>query len=320
MLNESIITFWPRSHANGQHNGNKAQICCSMSSFARATRSSSKGVASNGSTLVPKEGAIVTPAVKKLLSEQGWNIKASGTKKQDIHYSPPRKPNPIAAEDNSTVHSCSSCDDNIEEDFYRYFGETQALRDIFKESSICRQCKKGELVLDFNSVGLATIVSTRCSNCSTHCSTSLQGATTPITSHSRLSDYAVNTLFVLCMMLSGDGGTEAGKLVGLLDLPSSASMDRSTYPTIEDDLAMAIIKLTEVLLQKNLDKEVELWAGGNNSFDKSKWDVARQKGKPLAFEDMPTLTASYDMGWQKRSSGRRYDSHSGHAALVGKLT
>ena len=26
------------------------------------------------------------------------------------------------------------------------------------------------------------------------------------------------------------------------------------------------------------------------------------------------------MGWQKRSSGRRYDSHSGHAALVGKYT
>ena len=121
-------------------------------------------------------------------------------------------------------------------------------------------------------------------------------------------------------MLSGDGGTEAGKLVGLLDLPRAASMDRSIYPLIEDDLALAIIDLTNVLLQKNLDKEIELWSKGNTTFDRTKWDDARQNAKPLAFDDMPTLTASYDMGWQKRSIGRRYDSHSGHAALVGKLT
>ena len=30
------------------------------------------------------------------------------------------------------------------------------------------------------------------------------------------------------------------------------------------------------------------------------------------------LTVTYDMGWQKRSSGRRYDSSSGHAFIVGE--
>ena len=29
------------------------------------------------------------------------------------------------------------------------------------------------------------------------------------------------------------------------------------------------------------------------------------------------LTVQYDMGWQKRSSGRRYDSSSGHAFIIG---
>ena len=29
------------------------------------------------------------------------------------------------------------------------------------------------------------------------------------------------------------------------------------------------------------------------------------------------LTVPYDMGWQKRSSGRRYDSSSGHAFIIG---
>ena len=28
------------------------------------------------------------------------------------------------------------------------------------------------------------------------------------------------------------------------------------------------------------------------------------------------LTVIYDMGWQKRSSGRRYDSSSGHAFII----
>ena len=29
------------------------------------------------------------------------------------------------------------------------------------------------------------------------------------------------------------------------------------------------------------------------------------------------LTVTYDMGWQKRSSGRRYDSSSGHTFIIG---
>ena len=32
------------------------------------------------------------------------------------------------------------------------------------------------------------------------------------------------------------------------------------------------------------------------------------------------VTASYDMGWQRRSSGRAYNSRSGHVILVGEIT
>ena len=34
----------------------------------------------------------------------------------------------------------------------------------------------------------------------------------------------------------------------------------------------------------------------------------------------PCLGVTYDMGWQKRSSGRRYDSNSGHGFIVGTVT
>ena len=38
----------------------------------------------------------------------------------------------------------------------------------------------------------------------------------------------------------------------------------------------------------------------------------RQEG-----EKKVKLTVKYDMGWQKRSSGRGYDSYSGHAFIIG---
>jgi hypothetical protein len=42
----------------------------------------------------------------------------------------------------------------------------------------------------------------------------------------------------------------------------------------------------------------------------------------VGVEDLPSLTIGYDMGWQKRSSGHHYDSHtsSGHAIPIGVLT
>ena len=36
--------------------------------------------------------------------------------------------------------------------------------------------------------------------------------------------------------------------------------------------------------------------------------------------DPVALTISYDMGWNKRSSGHRYDSLSGHAFAIGEYT
>ena len=37
-------------------------------------------------------------------------------------------------------------------------------------------------------------------------------------------------------------------------------------------------------------------------------------------EGSVVLTASYDMGWQRRSSGRAYNSRSGHGVLVGEIS
>ena len=39
--------------------------------------------------------------------------------------------------------------------------------------------------------------------------------------------------------------------------------------------------------------------------------------RPLTERESVGITVSYDMAWQKRSSGQKYDSPSGHAFIVG---
>jgi hypothetical protein len=42
----------------------------------------------------------------------------------------------------------------------------------------------------------------------------------------RMSDYAINLLYVLGFLSCGDGGTEAGRVLGLLGLPNDTTMER----------------------------------------------------------------------------------------------
>ena len=44
------------------------------------------------------------------------------------------------------------------------------------------------------------------------------------------------------------------------------------------------------------------------------WRALSDKGKN---KNNVKLTVAYDMGWKKRSSGRRYDSSSSHAFIIG---
>ena len=266
-----------------------------MVSFARATRASKKGKNdSNSSTFTPAKGVVITPAVKKLLSETGWTMRGSSAKKTEIHYTPekvqpPVVQSPLEAEMFSDASSSEGEEDDNE--YCRFITEVQAVKDLFHESAVCRQCKKGGLKVEFKSYLLGTSIVTKCSNCFTQCSSDVQRTTIPSTSHLQLSDYAVNCLFVLAMMLSGDGGTEAAKILGLLDLPRSASIDRSAFPTVETVICREVISLTEKLLDNNLKEEVRNWSKSESQdFDQIKWEDARQNDKPIAFDDMPSVT------------------------------
>ena len=56
------------------------------------------------------------------------------------------------------------------------------------------------------------------------------------------------------------------------------------------------------LFQENREEDFQKWKDGE-------LDASHVK-----------ITISYDMGWNKRSSGNRYDSISGHGVAIGSLT
>lgn len=108
------------------------------------------------------------------------------------------------------------------------------------------------------------------------------------------------------MMLSGDGGSESTHLLGMLDLPNSMMMEGSSFPLIQYDLASYILPYTDELLEENLLEEVHLTATELPDFNIELWKEAWTDDKPYAWQLMPQLKVSYDMGWQKCSSGKRY--------------
>ena len=146
----------------------------------------------------------------------------------------------------------------------------------------------------------------------------------------RTTDYAANIQFVMSYLASGDGGKEAERLLGLLGLlglPNSATMEKRSFGIIESRLSPTIIGFTEEILMENLRTAVRVYYDGrrdNNSnrllFDMWTEQVNSPDEVVLLPAMYPKLTVSADMAWQKRSSGNRYDSNSGHATLVEATT
>jgi len=120
-------------------------------------------------------------------------------------------------------------------------------------------------------------------------------------------------------MSGGDGGRDARRLLAFLSLLSATSFGKLTLSKPERAMTDSILVLTEWYLKRNLIEEVKLTYANDMSFDFEAWKACVLSGEPFNGL-LPAISASMDMGWQKCSSGMRYDSSSGHAFLVGIMT
>jgi hypothetical protein len=137
--------------------------------------------------------------------------------------------------------------------------------------------------------------------------------------HERMTDYAINVLYVLGFISVGDGCTEAARLPGLLGLPNDTTMmNRSFGIIIEDRIGRFVRQLCEEIIASNMNEEAKLLMNECDYNVWKMWTADEANIGPVPVDRMPKIDASYDMAWQQKGSGHQYNSQSGHGSLFGR--
>jgi hypothetical protein len=137
--------------------------------------------------------------------------------------------------------------------------------------------------------------------------------------YERMTDYAINVLYVLGFISVGDGPTEAGRILGLMGLPNDTTMMNRSFGIIEGRVGRFVRELCEEIISRNIEEEAKL---SMNEFDYNVWKMWSTNPDlgPIPNDRMPQIDASYDMAWQQKGSGHQYNSQSGHGSLFGRYS
>jgi hypothetical protein len=212
----------------------------------------------------------------------------------------------------------------------RIIVEVDSLTKAFAANAKCKSCNEA-LAFEVKTTCIASNVILSCT--SRKCgyvfhsdppaATTLHAGTND--KRERSTDYAINVLYVLSFLSSGDGCSEAARVLELLGLPNDTTMESRSFTIIEERIGPSIRKLTQELLLENLTEEVQLTMAASNEHDADDFKIWKSSVEAgfvgdLSIRKYPLLTVSYDMAWQQRSSGHRYNSPSGHALMCGART
>jgi hypothetical protein len=205
--------------------------------------------------------------------------------------------------------------------------EVAGLTETLNDNCHCWECK-GPVEVSLRTTCLATSIMLTCKT--SHCgyiyygSPPAQVAVDNEDSRERSTDYAINILYVIGFLASGDGCKEAARILGLC-LPNDTTMERRSFSIIEERISHKIQELNSALMLENLIEEARMTMEASEAHDENDYQLWLEAvNNPGAFvlsqNKYPPLVCSFDMGWQQRSSGNRYNSLSGHALLVGAFT
>ena len=107
-------------------------------------------------------------------------------------------------------------------------------------------------------------------------------------------------------MTSGIGPSNLNQLLSFIDLPNCKTFDSTFFNNIELTVGSTLRKVSSKSMKEAIKEEVELTLA--DEIKQSKYEI----GDLLAM-----ISILLDMGWDKLSSGDRYDSLSGHALVIG---
>ena len=110
-------------------------------------------------------------------------------------------------------------------------------------------------------------------------------------------------------MASGIGPSNLSQLLSFIDLPNCKTFDSKLFNNMELTVGSTLRKVSTESMEEATKEEVMLTL--TDEMEQQKFD----KGNLLAMISIPL-----NMGWNKRSSGNRYDSLSGHALAIGCLS
>ena len=108
---------------------------------------------------------------------------------------------------------------------------------------------------------------------------------------------------MLGTIAAGIGPSDVETLFSFLNIPIPTSFLYVTFPKLENLIGQALQDVANESMQSALRQEIEAVSG----LQYCEW---------LMTDEMAEIFGSYDMGWNKRSSGHRYDSMSGRAFLI----
>lgn len=209
----------------------------------------------------------------------------------------------------------------------RVIVEVEPIVSMLRKHLKCPKCRK-PLDISFPTKGIASSCKLVCSNvmrCQYSALTSPALTDIPLAAGAgsalieRNSDYAINVTYVLSFIASGDGGTEAERVLGLNGLPYSTTM-QSGFTNIEKGISSVIQGLTDEIIHQNICEEVKLTFGEDVDPESGKLLFNLWQEKKLPPSKWPKIGGSTDMGWQQKGSGRLRNSKSGHALIIANKT
>ena len=193
--------------------------------------------------------------------------------------------------------------------------ELKELRKIIEHHTCCKYCG-GSFRMEDKTIGLATQIKINCNKCEKTFTTDNQRTTFyKPNSYNTSESYLVNLLFVLGLQQIGCGSSESGIILTFLGLPHAQGFHRHSFRKLESKMRSIVKGICLRSMDEALHNEVEKVLQDDETNERKEM-LNNNQLKPF---DVP-ITIGYDMGWNKRSSGRLYNSISGHGIMVGART
>ena len=186
-----------------------------------------------------------------------------------------------------------------------------SLKNLICSNVHCSRCGS-EVNLHENTIGIATQVGLTCRNQRCNLNEQNKVKRTLFRKYKFRTDsnesFAINCQLVLSMLQMGCGSTETGVLLTFLDLPNSHAFHRMSFSRILSAVRPEIKEITNICMEEGQNEEIKQTIGE---------ELYEEYKKGNLSSDEVGLVIMYDMGWNKRSSGNKYDSISGHGFVLG---